>query len=81
MSWAKVKKGKKPLRWWYHKILCEFWYSINNDKRYYRHLNIMCDRYGITLYGENIDDFNISLDPTTDLWRYDDPPVNEWWLY
>lgn len=28
MSWSKVKKGKKPLIWWYHKFMCEK-YNIN----------------------------------------------------
>ena len=29
MSWSKVKEPlKKPIGWWYHKILCELSYFI-----------------------------------------------------
>lgn len=53
-NWSQVEKGKKPIRWWYHKIMCEFWYNIQSSrKRYYKHLNIMCDKYHINLYGKN----------------------------
>jgi len=55
MSWAKVKKGKKPLGWWYHKLMCEIGWSIryaNNWDLYYKHLAKMCGKYHINLYGE-----------------------------
>lgn len=52
MSWSKVKKGKKPLIWWYHKFICEFGYHINNMRIYYNHLNIMCKKCNINLYGD-----------------------------
>lgn len=55
MGWARVQKGKKPLRWWYHKILCEFWYAVHNDRGYYKHLNVMSHKYGINLYGQPMD--------------------------
>ena len=54
MAWSKLLKGKKPLGWWYHKILCEIgyhWKGSSSDM-YYRHLNAMCDVYGLNLYGE-----------------------------
>jgi hypothetical protein len=54
MSWSKVKPGKKPLMWWYHKILCEIGYKYfgSGSDVYYKHLEIMCDKYGFNLYGE-----------------------------
>lgn len=57
-SWSKVKKGKKPLGWWYHKIMCEIAWSLRNYfngitwKYYYSHLNIMVNKYKFNLYGE-----------------------------
>lgn len=52
MSWSKVKSGKKPLMWWYHKILCEAWWAMGNrGVKYYHHLNKLCD-CGFNLYGE-----------------------------
>lgn len=58
MSWAKVQtKFKKPLGWWYHKIMCEIGWSIRNIHNwsmYYNHLNKMCDKYKINLYGNKI---------------------------
>lgn len=61
MSWSKVKSGKKPPVWWYHKIMCEIgWIMRNSNNKlhawnmYYNHLNIMCDKYGFNLYGEKI---------------------------
>lgn len=46
---------KKPVMWYYHKILCEFGYKFfGASKMYYKHLNIMCDRYGFNLYGTPI---------------------------
>ena len=61
MAWSKVNKPfKKPLGWWYHKIMCEFGYwwekeanSVTGMRIYYNHLNIMCNKYHINLYGEN----------------------------
>lgn len=46
---------KKPIGWWYHKILCEIGWKIRNIFGwgvYYRHLNKMCDKYNINLYGD-----------------------------
>lgn len=54
MNWSKVH-GKKPLMWWYHKIMCEIGYNFFGRyslKTYYKHLNIMCDKYGFNLYGK-----------------------------
>ena len=62
--WAKTSKGKKPLGWWYHKIMCEFgWFvfkKINHNwgsDKYYYHLLKMCDKYKINLYGEKLPPF------------------------
>jgi len=67
MSWSKITgKGRKPLGWWYHKLMCEYWYwrYTNHDLydykavryvgRYHKHLNIMCDKYRLTLYAEQV---------------------------
>lgn len=56
MSWSKVNRGKKPLGWWYAKIMCEFWYHYygTSNRRYYYWLNLMCDKYKINLYGERL---------------------------
>ena len=51
MSWSKVKSGNKPLMWWYHKILCEFWWHVGNLKQYYKSLDRLCS-YGFNLYGQ-----------------------------
>lgn len=64
MSWSKVtKEHKKPLMWWYHKIMCEYYYSRYDQVRkydvtshltkYYHHLKKLC-KYGFNLYGEKI---------------------------
>jgi len=60
MSWSKITtKTKKPIGWWYHKIMCEIGYwieqnfaSLNGMAMYYKHLNIMVGKYEINLYGE-----------------------------
>lgn len=53
ISWSSVVKGKKPIGWWYHKIMCEFWYNIKgSDSNYHKHLMIMIKKYNINLYGE-----------------------------
>lgn len=57
MAWSNVNKGRKPLGWWYHKIMREFWYEVrclNGDSNYYYHLNIMIKKYKINLYSEKI---------------------------
>jgi hypothetical protein len=57
MSWSKVKKGKKPLKWWYHKVMAELFYFLADHiesfslKYYYNHLNKCC-KNGFNLYGE-----------------------------
>jgi len=55
MSWSKVKKGKKPLLWWYHKIVCEIGYHLfgSTSKMYMINLRKMCDM-GYNLYGEKM---------------------------
>lgn len=55
MAWSKVSKGKKPVLWWYHKIMCELGYLINDShsRMYYHHLNKCCE-LGFNLYGEVI---------------------------
>ena len=54
MAWSKVsKENYKPIKWWMHKILCEWgWIVRNKDnyKTYYHHLN-MCLMQGFNLYG------------------------------
>ena len=56
-NWAKIThKGYKPLGWWYHKIMCELKYDIyGSGKAYYFHLDKMCDKYKINLYGQKIE--------------------------
>jgi hypothetical protein len=55
---------KKPMGWWYHKILAEISYKISCYegnitswflRKYYFHLNKMCDEYKIDLYGREIE--------------------------
>lgn len=57
MSWSKItnKKIKKPLKWWFFKLMCEYAYSIEHGsgKRYYYFLNKCCEQ-GFNLYGEPI---------------------------
>ena len=55
MSWSKIKtKTKKPIGWWYYKIMCELSYNIyGSGGGYYYFLNKMCDKYKINLYGES----------------------------
>jgi len=60
MSWSKITtKTKKPIGWWYHKIMSEIgWYiyetfdSLKGHRFYYKHLDKMVDKYQINLYGE-----------------------------
>jgi hypothetical protein len=59
MAWSKTAKTKKPIGWWYHKVLCEFGYSLRNYtywgwSMYYKHLSKMCNKYKINLYGDKI---------------------------
>ena len=56
MAWSKIEtKFKKPIGWWYHKILCELAYELRGAETwYYYHLNKMCDKYKITLYGRRL---------------------------
>ena len=56
MAWSKIKtEFTKPFGWWYHKVMCELKYKFyGSGKRYYHHLNRMCDKYKITLYGEKL---------------------------
>lgn len=55
MSWSKVNRNtKKPIGWWYNKILCEFvWFLGNRGKHYYKYLDGCC-KYGFNLYGDKI---------------------------
>ncbi len=35
MSWSKIEnKEPKPIGWWYHKFLCEFWWWFRNNVNY-----------------------------------------------
>lgn len=58
MSWSKLEdKSPKPLGWWYHKVMCELGWKLRNKTIkgwdiYYHHLNKMCDKYKINLYGK-----------------------------
>lgn len=59
MGWSKVNsKTKKPFGWWYHKIMCEIGWCLRKTKigwkMYYDHLNIMCSKYKINIYGQRI---------------------------
>jgi len=53
MACSKVNKQfKKPVKWWFHKIMCELSYKLyGSGKWYYLHLNKLCD-LGFNLYGE-----------------------------
>jgi len=55
MAWSKVSnKHKKPLSWWYDKLMCELvWFLGDRGKYYYKYLNNCCD-LGFNLYGEKI---------------------------
>jgi len=53
----KSKATKKPVMWYYHKAMCEIGWKLRNRfgwHMYYYHLNIMCKKYRINLYGEFI---------------------------
>lgn len=58
MAWSKVNNTyEKPLKWWYHKVLCECGWIIrykDNFHTYNYHLK-MCCKYGFNLYGEKIE--------------------------
>jgi hypothetical protein len=53
-GWAPInKRHKKPLMWWYHKVMCELYYRYKgSNDGYYKHLIIMVNIYNINLYGE-----------------------------
>jgi len=56
LHFSKVNKPlEKPVKWWYYKLLCEFWYYIygTSNRRYYKYLNLLCDM-GFNLYGDKI---------------------------
>jgi len=57
MSWSKVSsEHKKPLRWWLHKILCEYGWLVrdkDNSATYNHHLKV-CSDLGFNLYGDKI---------------------------
>jgi hypothetical protein len=54
MAWSKVK-GWPPFGWWFHKLLCEFWWHVGypGGSRYYHHLKKLCD-YGFNIYGDKL---------------------------
>jgi hypothetical protein len=56
MRWSKVSKiYRKPIMWWFHKVMCEFHYNLSGgSKYYYFHLDAMCNVYKFNLYGEPI---------------------------
>lgn len=62
MSWSKItNKSKKPIGWWLYKLLAELSWFIRDkvhfkkgDKLYRYALDVMCDKYKINLYGEEI---------------------------
>jgi len=56
MAWSKVRTSfKKPIGWWYHKIMCEIMYYFRGaGNSYHYHLKKMCDKYKINLYGEKL---------------------------
>jgi hypothetical protein len=54
-QWSKVtSKGYKPLRWWWHKVLCEIGWNmrklIGTERMYRYHLDKLC-KTGFNLYG------------------------------
>ena len=57
MAWSKVNpKHSKPLAWWWHKVLCEFGYSMwyhhkFGQRIYYKHLQ-KCFDLGYNIYGD-----------------------------
>ncbi len=57
MAWSKVNnEHKKPIGWWYHKILCELYWLYNGQTKYtmyHYHLDKLCS-YGFNLYGDKI---------------------------
>lgn len=54
MGWSKVNnKYRKPFKWWFHKILCEYNWLIANHDYYYMHLKKM-QKLGFNIYGEKI---------------------------
>lgn len=55
MSWSKVnKKHRKPLKWWYYKMLCEMWWALGDrGEKYYKYLNKCCEQ-GFNLYGDKL---------------------------
>lgn len=61
MAWSKVnRKTKKPLGWWFHKIMCELHYSCHGSRKgYYHHLNKMVNNYGFNLYGNPLDGLTV----------------------
>jgi hypothetical protein len=65
MGWSKVSLDyKKPLRWWLHKILCEYgWLLRNKDNSatYHHHLK-MCFELGFNLRGEKVKENNSKID-------------------
>lgn len=56
MAWSKVSHSKKPIGWWYHKVMCEIGYHVfgSSSDMYYSHLSVMCNQYKINLYGDKI---------------------------
>jgi hypothetical protein len=58
MAWSYVFRGKKPLAWWWYKILAELGWSvrglIKSDRMYYTNLDKMVRRCRINLYGQRI---------------------------
>lgn len=50
-------KYRKPIKWYFFKVLCEFGWKIRNiiktQNVYYKFLNKLCDT-GFNLYGQKI---------------------------
>lgn len=55
MTWSRLRaKHRKPLKWWFYKILCEIYYFLwGGGASYYKTLDKLCDT-GFNLYGEKI---------------------------
>jgi len=46
---------RKPIGWYYHKIMCELGYKLKGSGgMYYKHLMIMLAFYEINLYGKEL---------------------------
>lgn len=64
--WTKITyKAKRPLKWWWHKVMCEICYFMRGSRKgYYFHLHKL-QAIGWNLYGVP-NNFNYGFDLTAD---------------